>query len=355
VRDEAEHKADSEAVEVGARRSRDAEGVIEVSREEARRIAVRAQLLDGSAKGVLSTVRLLGFLQIDTVSTVAPPQHLVLYSRLGRGYDQAELDRLVWRQRKLVEVDAFIYPIEDLPLLVSRMRRRREKNAREQRIAMFLRENAGYRRYVLRELAQRGPLLSREIEDHAGFRREMHPWWGDRKMALMLMVLADRGEVAVVGRRQGQRLWDLAERWYPEVERISWPTARRMLAERRARSQGVSFEKGRWLAHPDATDGPVPDRAVLLSPFDRLVHDRDRAEALWDFRYRVEMFVPKAKREYGYYVLPLLVGDRVVGRAEPVFDAKTKTLRVLGAWGETSRLDEALQGLAAWLGASIEG
>jgi uncharacterized protein len=328
--------------------------VIELSREEARRIAVRAQLLDGSARGVLSTVRRLGFLQIDTVSTVAPPQHLVLYSRLGPRYDRAELERLVWKTRKLVEVDAFIHPIENLPLLIARMRRRRERNAREQRIAAFLKENAGYRRYVLRELERRGPLLSREIEDHAGFEREQHPWWGDRKMALMLMVLADRGQVAVVGRRQGQRVWDLAERWYPEVEPISWPEARRVLAERRACAQGVRFEKGRWLAHPDASDGPVPDRAVLLTPFDRLVYDRDRAEALWDFRYRLEMYVPKEKRQFGYYVLPLLVGDQVVGRAEPVYDAKTNTLRLLGAWGDTSRLDEAMQDLATWLGASIE-
>ena len=96
---------------------------------------------------------------------------------------------------------------------------------------------------------------------------------------------------------------------------------------------------------------PVPDRAVLLSPFDRLVHDRDRAEALFDFHYRLEMYVPAAKREYGYYVLPLLVGDRIVGRAEPRFDRKTGTLEVLGAWGDTSRLDEALADLAAFLGA----
>ena len=328
--------------------------MIEVSREEARRIAVRAQLLDGSARGVLSTVRRLGFLQIDTVSTAAPPQHLVLYSRVGPRYDRAELERLLWKTRRLFEADALIYPIEDLPLVLARMRRRREQNAREARIAAFLEENAAVRRYVLRELERRGPLLSREIEDHPGQKRAPHRWWGERKTALMLMVLSDRGRVAVVGRRQGQRVWDLAERWYPEVERIPWPEARRLVDERRVRTQGVRFEKGRWLAHPEATDGPVPDHAVLLSPFDRLVYDRDRAEQLWDFRYRLEMFVPKEKREYGYYVLPLLVGDRVVGRAEPVFDAKTKTLRLLGSWGDTARLDEALHDFAAWLGASIE-
>jgi uncharacterized protein len=90
---------------------------------------------------------------------------------------------------------------------------------------------------------------------------------------------------------------------------------------------------------------------TLLSPFDRLVHDRDRAEKLFDFHYRLEMYVPRAKREYGYYVLPLLVGDRLVGRAEPRFDRKTKKLELLGAWGDTSRLDEALDDLAAFLGA----
>jgi uncharacterized protein YcaQ len=167
----------------------------------------------------------------------------------------------------------------------------------------------------------------------------------------MLAILHGRGVVAIVGRRNGQRLWDLAERWYPETETMSAREADRALAEKRARALGVRLEKGRWLAHPDATDGPVPDRVTLLSPFDRLVYDRERTEALFDFHYRLEMYVPKAKREYGYYVLPILVGDRLVGRAEPRFDKKTKKLELLGAWGDTSRLDEALADLAAFLGA----
>ena len=103
------------------------------------------------------------------------------------------------------------------------------------------------------------------------------------------------------------------------------------------------------VAHPDVSDEPVPDRATLLSPFDRLIHDRARTEALWDFYYRLEMYVPRAKREYGYYVLPLLAGDRLVGRAEPRFDRKSGTLELLGAWGDTSRLDEALEPLERWL------
>ena len=192
---------------------------VEVTREEARRVAVRAQLLDGSATGVLDTVRRLGFLQIDPISTVAPPQHLVLWSRLGP-YERAELDRLIWEERKLFEWNAFIWPIEDLPLVQAGMRRRR-RQPQNRHVKEFLEENAAFRRYVLRELDRRGPLLSREIEDHASMKREHHVWWGARKMGLMLEVLSSRGEVAIVGRRNGQRLWDLAERWYPETEKMS--------------------------------------------------------------------------------------------------------------------------------------
>jgi uncharacterized protein YcaQ len=168
----------------------------------------------------------------------------------------------------------------------------------------------------------------------------------------MLELLHARGAVAVVGRRNGQRLWDLAQRWYPEEqERVSLREADRILADKRFRALGVRRVADGWEAHPDASDGPIPDRVTLLSPFDRLVHDRERAEALFGFRYRLEMYVPRAKREYGYYVLPLLVGDRLVGRAEPRFDRKTKMLELLGAWGDTTRLDATLESLATFLGA----
>jgi uncharacterized protein YcaQ len=327
----------------------------EVSVEEARRIAVRAQLLDGSATDVLSTVRQLGFLQLDPISTVAPPQQLVLWSRLGP-HDRTDLDRLLWEERKLVEWNAFLWPAEDLPLLRARMRRR--DRPLDAHLIAFLKENAAFRRYVLRELERRGPLLSREIEDHRPSGREAHRWWGERKMGLMLGVLNTRGEVAVVGRRGKQRLWDLAERFYPETERVPWAEAKQVLEEKRFRSLGVRLERGRLLAHPDAVDGPVPrNRTTFLSPFDRLVHDRKRAEALWGFDYRLEMYVPKAKREYGYYVLPILRGDRVIGRIEPLHDRKAAELRVLGTWWEDGvrpvSLLAPLRNLARFLGARL--
>jgi uncharacterized protein len=317
--------------------------------EQLRRIAVHAQLLDGSATSVLDTVERLGFLQLDPISTVAPAQHVVLWSRFGSRYDSSELDRLLWKERKLVEWNAYLYPAHDLPLLKALMRRRDRPHDRH--LIEYLKQNASFRRYVLRELEQRGPLLSREIEDHKPSRRDVHRWWGERKMGLMLGVLNARGEVAVVGRNGKQRIWDLAERWYPETDRVSLADAKRHLEARKQRRLGAWLERGRWRVHPDADDRPVPDRVTLLTPFDRLIHDRARTEALWDFRYRIEIYAPAAKREYGYYVLPLLVGDRIVGRAEPVFDRRTRTLRLLGAWGDTSRLDEALDDLAAWLGA----
>jgi hypothetical protein len=323
-----------------------------VSAEDARRIAVRAQLLDGSATTVLDTVRRLGFLQIDPISTVAPPQQLVLWSRLGP-YDVTELDRLLWEDRRLFEWNAFIWPIESLPLVQARMRRRETgATAPERRRAEFLRENASLRRYVLRELERNGPMLSRDLQEHSRAKRdERHPWWGTRNVSVLLEILSLRGVVAVAGREGGHRLWDLAERCYPEAEKVSLRTAQRALAEQRFRALGVRLTKKGWEAHPEASADPVPDRVTFLSPFDRLVHDRNRAEALFDFHYRLEMYVPKAKREYGYYVLPVLVGDRIVGRIEPRFDRKTRTLEVLGAWGDSSRSGEALASLATFLGA----
>jgi len=322
----------------------------EVGVEEARRIAVRAQALDGSASGVLETVRRLGLLQLDPISVVAPPQHLILWSRLGP-FDVSELDRLLWEERKLVEWNAFVYPADDLPLLRARMRRR--DRPLDLRIVAHLKEHASFRRHILRELERRGPLLSREIEDAPGHRREAHDWWGERKMGLMLGLLNTRGEVAVVGRRGKQRLWDLAERWYPETEKVPWAKAKRIFEERRFRAAGVQLERGKLVAHPEAEDAPIPDRVTFLSPFDGLVKDRDRAEALWGFRYRLEMYVPAAKREFGYYVLPILRGDRLVGRIEPVFDRKTGELAVKGVWWEPGEkpldLSEPLGELAGWL------
>jgi uncharacterized protein YcaQ len=306
---------------------------------------------------VLDTVRKLGFLQMDPIATVATPQQLVLYSRLGP-YDVAELDRLLWEKRKLIEYDAFIYPAEDLPLLRARMRRWNRGRPVGQRkwVQDFLQENARLRRYVLREVERNGPLLSRNLKEDVPADAERHTWWGRGQLRLMLELLAGRGEIAVAGRVGTHRLWDLADRVYPPSDTLPWDEAERELTQRRRRSLGVWKEKGKWYVHPDIPDDPVPNRVTFLSPFDRLVHDRDRAEYLWGFYYRLEMYVPKDKRQYGYYVLPILKGDRIVGRIEPVLDRKARELRVTGVWWEDGvkpvSLQPGLKSLARWLGAT---
>jgi uncharacterized protein len=329
---------------------------VTVSREvtdvtRARRVAVRAQALDGSESTVLGVVRRLGFLQMDPIATVATPQHLVLYSRLGP-YDVTELDRLLWEERKLVEWAAFIWPVEDLPLVRARMKRRRATaNAWTRE---FLETNARFRRYVLRELGRDGPMLSRDLKADLLPEAEAHRWWGTRQVRLMLEVLALHGEIAVAGRRGKQRLWDLADRVYPQTETLPWREAERLIEERRRRSLGVWLERGRLHVHPEISDEPVPSRVAILSPFDRLVHDRNRAEALWGFHYRLEMYVPKAKRLFGYYVFPVLRGDRVVGRIDVERDKVAGGLKVNGVWWEDGvrpvPLARELKRLAMWVG-----
>lgn len=331
-----------------------------VSLEEARRIAVRSQLLDGSATDVRSTVLRLGRLQLDPISTVAPPQQLILWSRLGP-YDLTELDRLIWEERALFEWNAFLWPLEELPLVRGLIRRWRTSThyKAERWVREFLAENRSFRRYVLRELERRGPLLSRDLEDSSLGERERHRWYGSRRVGLMLSSLHLWGEIAVAGRRGGQRLWDISARVLPETDALSAREAEQRLEELRFRTAGVRATAGGWEAHADARDGDVPDRLTFLSPFDRLVYDRERAEALFGFHYRLEMYVPKAKREYGYYVLPIVRGTQLIGRIEPVFDRRTGRLSVLGLWAERDApadsgpgIRRALEELAAWLGAT---
>jgi uncharacterized protein len=294
---------------------------------------------------------------MDPIATVATPQELVLWSRLGP-YDRGELDRLLWRDKKLIEWKAFIYPIEDLPLLRARMRQPWGPQKRHQWAKDFMKEQASLRNYILRELERRGPLPSRELEHESARRDERTVWWGTRAhLTWMLELLASRGKIAVAGRDRGQRLWDLAERWWPETETVPLAEAERLLAEKRRRALGVWLERGQLQVHPDAADGTVPKRTTLLSPFDRLIHDRTRTEALWDFYYRIEIYVPKAKREYGYYVLPVLHGDKLVGRIDPAFDRRSRVLTVNAVYPEPgvrfpkTGLQRAVKSLARFLGA----
>ena len=196
-------------------------------------------------------------------------------------------------------------------------------------------------------------MLSRDLKADLLPEWDAHRWWGTRQVRLMLEVLQLHGEIAVAGRAGKQRLWDLAGRVYPATESVPWRDAERLIREQRRRALGVWLERGKLHVHPEIPDEPVPRRVTFLSPFDRLVHDRARAEALFGFFYRLEMYVPKAKRRYGYYVLPILYGDRIVGRIDVERDRGSSTLRVNGVWWEEGvepiRLEPALRRLTAFV------
>jgi uncharacterized protein YcaQ len=371
-----------------------------LSRERARRAAVVAQLLGSPRpRDIIDTVRALWAVQIDPTSAVARTEHIVLFSRLGRRYRPQQLERLLWTDASLFEYRAFIFATSDLALHLGTMRGYPPKTgaSRHEYIRQFLRENAAYRRHVLERLRTDGPLRTAEIDNRAKVGWRTGGWNDDKEsVGPMLEVLWSRGEVMIVGRDGQQRLWDLAERRLPvDVQRPAAAVLAREVVERQLRAAGiqkarslgwmmdgtkpVGWERalaslikeeiavpvtidgvpGDWLAHTDALEAQFRPRTVLLSPFDRLIHDRERTEALFDFLYRLEIYVPKAKRRWGYFVLPVLSGDRLIGRIDPKFDRSTRVLEVHGVFAEGDaspsagpKVRTAIDELAAWLGAA---
>jgi uncharacterized protein YcaQ len=200
----------------------------------------------------------------------------------------------------------------------------------------------------------------------------------------MLEFLMMRGEVAIAGRVGRERLWDLPERVYPaEVAVPSVEEAERRKNERRLTSLGIARQKarampmepvhvgeagepavvegvnGEWRVDPAALGNDFEGRTALLSPFDRLIHDRARAEELFDFEYTLEMYKPAAKRRWGYYALPILHEDRLVGKLDAVADRKASVLRVNAIHEDvkftrvmTKAVQAELEDLASWLGMS---
>jgi hypothetical protein len=332
---------------------------------------------------------------MDPTSSVARTEHIVLFSRLGKRYRPAQLERLLWDERSLFEYRAFIVPTSDFGIHREVMRRYPPASAhtRHRYVRTFLRENASFRRYVLGRLRKDGPLRTRDLEDRSVVGWRTGGWNDDgRNTGMMLEILWMRGEVMIVGRDGQQRVWDLGERRLPIDEpRLPATEIARRLVEGQLRSRGfapasslggmfdgleakgarraiddmvregiavpveVEGLKGELLGHAGVMGTPFRPRTVVLSPFDQLIHDRRRTEELFGFRYRLEIYVPPAKREYGYFVLPVLSGDRLIGRIDPKFDRKKLVLHVNGVWAEDPvsaddgpKVADAIEELAAW-------
>jgi len=363
--------------------------VHELSRADARRIAVRAQLLDGvRPTGLLDVVRHLTLLQIDPTAAIAPNADLVAWSRLGASYSPAELGGAL-ENRTLLELRAMIRPSEDLALYRADMACWKQAGLGEQPgwrevYRDWVRANDACRRDILGRLASAGPLSSRDLPDTCQVPWQSTGWANNRNVSKLLDLMVVRGEVALAGRSGGDRLWDLAERVYPDDSVVPADEALRIRNERRLRALGIARGrgpecpvepadvgeagepavvegvKGAWRVDPSLPGQPFLGRAALLSPFDRLLHDRKRTVELFGFDYQLEMYKPAAKRRWGYFALPILYGDRLVGKLDATADRGAGVLRVHAIHQDdpftktmTAAIGSEIKDLADWLGLDL--
>ncbi len=372
----------------------------DLSLREARRLALAAQ---GFAQGrpaaardrrhLRRVLRHTGVLQIDSVNVLLRAHYLPAWSRIG-GYPRALLDRMAYRDRELFEYwghEASLLPVELHPLLRWRMRRARDSYETWGRMARLAQQRPGYVAQVLREVERVGPVTAGELA--AVERRAKDGWgwnWTDEKTALEYLFWT--GDVTTADRRGFERVYDLTERVLPrhvlerptpsEAEaqaglllraaaaygvatvgeladyfRIKPPTARPLIEQLVAAGELDQVRVEGW-RHPGyVLPGVVVPRRVsaraLLVPFDPVVWERARTLRLWGFDYRIEIYVPPARRRDGYYVLPFLLGDSLVARVDLKADRQDGVLRVRGAWAEPGAPAQTPAELAAELAALI--
>ncbi|WP_456698261.1 winged helix-turn-helix domain-containing protein [Aeromicrobium sp. P5_D10] len=379
-------------------------GVQQLSVLQARRIALAAQGFtkprpgregEVSARHVAKVIRRLGFFQIDSVNVLQRAHYMPLFSRLG-SYDVEILHRASGRApRRLFEYWAHEAALVDVALWQA-FQFRMESGARMWGgMARIAAEKPEFVAWVLEEVRARGPLTAREIEHDVPREKDNWGWnWSEVKQALEYLFY--KGHVTSARRNSAfERVYDLPERVIPAVyldaEPLTPAEAHRVLVSHAASALGIGtaqclrdyfrmdpestktaigelVETGELLPatikgwkrpaylHRDAVRPRKVEARALLSPFDPLVFERTRAEQLFDFRYRIEIYVPADKRIHGYYVLPFLLGDRLVARVDLKADRKNGVLVVHGAWAEShapphtaEELADELRLLADWL------
>jgi len=329
-------------------------------------------------------VRQLTLLQIDPVAAIAPSADLVAWSRLGSSYSPADLDTAL-ADRTLLELRAMIRPGEDLALYRADMAswekaERGELPGWRASNRDWVQANDACRLDLLDRLGSSGPLPTRDLPDSCKVPWRSTGWTNNRNVTQLLEFMVLRGEVAIAGRRGGDRLWDLAARVYPDDPVVPHEEARRIRNERRLRALGIARArgpqcpvepadvgeagepavvegvKGTWRVDPSLLGQPFSGRAALLSPFDRLIHDRKRTVELFEFDYQLEMYKPAAKRRWGYFALPILYDDRLVGKLDATADRKTGVLRVDAIHQDlpfdramTAAVEAEVKDLARWL------
>ena len=355
--------------------------VHQLTRDQARRIVVRAQLLDADRPGdVVEVAEELGAIKIDPTATIAPAEHTILWSRIGAAYDPIQLSKAVEHDRLLFEFDGSFRPISLLPLMLPAMRRW----PRRASTIEWLSANDRFRSDVLARLRAEGPLFASDIPDTAQVARPPDGWFGSNQTVHMLDFLQRQGEVAIVGREGRQRRWDLAERVYPnDMPEYSFEEADVLLAERRLHSAGIAklkspwsgvgeagepalVEGSKWKFRVDpealaALDDDADGRVAFLSPYDGMLFDRPRLKEIFDFEYVLEQFKPKAQRRYGFFAHPILMGDRFVGLLDAEVVRENEALKVTAVHEllpfdpeEDEMVRREIAGLAEWLGVGLQ-
>ena len=353
-----------------------------LTRQEARQAVVRATLLDSRRPtDLLSVVDHLTALPVEPTAAIAPSYDLVSWSRLGSSYEPRDLVELL-DQREVYDDGDGIRPMADLRLHLAEMAAWPPwEETRD-----WLEANELFRNEVLDVLDADGPLPSRQVHASAQVPWRSSGWNSDRNVRMMLSCLLARGEVAINGRAGNQRKYDLAERVYPaRVEPEPLDRARALADERRltalgvARARGtvlpgepihvggageravVEGTQGEWRVDPTQLGRSFEGRTALLSPFDPVVRDRVRAADLFEFDYVLEMYKPAARRRWGYFALPILHGDRLVGKLDATADRKAGRFFVDAVHEDvpfttamTEDVDAEIAALAAWLGLTLD-
>ncbi len=393
-----------------------------ISATTTRRMAIMKQRLAGDRptadiQGIKDVLEDIRCLQLDPIRAVERTQYLVLWSRLG-DYDMADLGRLIYEEKHLFEYwahAASIVRTADYPIFKPQMDGyAKGDTAWARRTREWRTENKVLETYVLDELKRNGPMSSDQFDDESVRAWTSSGWTNGRNVNMMLDYLWSQGKIMVANRKGLKRVWDLSERclpdWtpkehldkeeksyraaqialralgvgrprqikdhftrnaYPELKKV----VKRLVDDGRFIPVQIGPDKaggeenwpGNWFVHRDdlpllesLEQGNWQPRTTLLSPFDNLICNRDRTEAMWDFYYRIEIYVPKAKRQFGYYVLPILHGDRLIGRISPKMDRKKNILNVEAVYREDSApktvkvgrtVEKAIQELAEFLGA----
>ena len=360
---------------------------IQLSRRDARRVAVQAQLLAAPRPTDLDeVVRHLTLLQLDPTAAVAPSADLVLWSRLGAAYSPRQLEDALARQ-SLVELQGMARPAADLALFRAEMARWPGPEPRSEwreDLRDWVEANNACRVDILDRLRMDGPLPSSDLPDTCVVAWRSSGWNNNRNLRMMLAQLVERGEVAAAGRDGRDPLWDLAERVYPDDPGIPAEEAERLRDERRLRALGIARARvtfppgepnhvdeagepavvegvrGSWRVDPELLDRRFRGRTALLSPLDRLIIDRKRMAEIFEFDYQLEMYKPVAARRWGYWAMPVLHGDRLVGKLDATADRDAGVLRVDALHEDepfpkatAAAVQREIADLARWLGLEL--